>query len=149
MHSERQEGVPLGLPYGRMTSLARRPIPTVHNGVTVAFSAAEPRPRKEERHREQDSGDRRRKKMKGRRKKKEDARDVWELKACVRGEPTNAPRLVADHLPAEGLGRSETSRFMAGRTVAQILERTWRAFYGAQNQCILGKCRSAQSAPTV
>lgn len=49
MHSERQEGVPHGLPYGRMTSLAGCPIPTVHNRVTVAFSTVAQQPREEER----------------------------------------------------------------------------------------------------
>lgn len=50
---------------------------------------------------EQDSENRLKKKMKGRRKE-EDARDVWELKACafyiLHGEPTNIPKLVADTL---------------------------------------------------
>lgn len=54
MHSERQEGVPPGLPYGRMTSLACCPIPTVHNRVTVAFSMVAQQPREEERQRERD-----------------------------------------------------------------------------------------------
>lgn len=51
-HSERQEGVTAVLPYGRMTSLAFCPFPTVHNGVTVAFSVVPLQPRKEERWRE-------------------------------------------------------------------------------------------------
>ncbi len=40
--------------YGRMTSLACCPIPTVHNRVTVAFSTVAQQPREEERQREQD-----------------------------------------------------------------------------------------------
>lgn len=44
VHSKRQEGVPPGLPCGRMTSLARCPIPTIHNRVTVAFATATQQP---------------------------------------------------------------------------------------------------------
>ena len=66
VHSERQEGVPPGLPYGRMTSLACCPIPTVHNRVTVAFSTVAQQPREEERQREQDrEGEIERKRRKG------------------------------------------------------------------------------------
>lgn len=41
-------------PYGRMTSLACCPFPTVHNRVTVAFSMVAQQPRKGERWREHD-----------------------------------------------------------------------------------------------
>lgn len=92
--------------------------------------------KKEERHREQDSRDRRRKKLKGR-GRKEDARDVWELKACafymMQGEATNNLRLVADHLPAEEADRSEAGRFMGMNAMVQILGRGWRALRNASS----------------
>lgn len=125
VHSERQEGVPPGLPYGRMTSLACCPIPTVHNRVTVAFSTVAQQPR----------GGRETEKAKQRERDRERKGKSRRMPAMLRPKGlrfytlehkhTNVfrqPRWPALHIPVNRLGQLKTSSSVWMDAMAVIWE---------------------------